>query len=84
MYNNTRDDHDVERKRMTFGEYGEHHYTIYRVKNDEDAEYAFEFELHVDGEEITTATEMEEDGWSAPWLTAMRRYAKAYIQGAEQ
>ena len=44
----------------------------------------FEFELHIDGERIITATELERiAGWEHPWVDALFRYGKAYIDGME-
>jgi hypothetical protein len=45
----------------------------------------FEFELHVDGELLTTATQIERSmGYEAPWVSALFRYGKTYVRGMEE
>lgn len=43
----------------------------------------YEFELHIDGELLTTATQIEQQGWEHPWIDALFRYGKAYAHGLE-
>jgi len=62
--------------------------TEYRIVRTEDDYYTlgsgfnYEFVLVVDGEVITTAGELEQEEWDRPWIPALTRYAKAYIDGA--
>ena len=43
----------------------------------------YEFELFIDGEFLTTATQIETHGWEHPWAPALFRYGKAYVHGLE-
>lgn len=47
-------------------------------------EMSYEFELHIDGEFITTATHIEHQaGFENPWVPALFRYGRAYVNGKE-
>lgn len=41
----------------------------------------YEFELFINGEFLTTATQIEHIGWESPWVDALFRYGKAYVHG---
>jgi hypothetical protein len=48
-----------------------------------DTKMEYEFELLVDGEVETTATELEEDGYEYPWTAALFEYGEAAIDRGE-
>jgi hypothetical protein len=66
-------------------EYNGHEYEIDRVERGR----RYEFVLTVDGERVTTATELERNGHRGPeqggdnWTSQLRRYAGAFIDGKE-
>lgn len=59
-----------------------HELHVRRVRNETGGLFA-EFELRVDGELVTTASEIEEQGWEHPWVSALFRYGRAYVDGLE-
>jgi hypothetical protein len=69
-------------------EYNGHEYEVERVEQDGSG-YRYEFVLTVDGERVTTASEIEREGWNGPeeggnnWTRNLRHYAGAYIDGLE-
>ena len=63
-------------------------YNIERRESDSNAiRYDYEFHLTVDGEEVMTATALEQQGYDGPedggesWATHLERYAIAFIDG---
>jgi hypothetical protein len=69
-------------------EYNGHEYEVER-RESAGGGYAYEFFLFVDGQRVTTASELEEKGHRGPeeggdnWTSQLRRYAGAYIDGME-
>lgn len=69
-------------------EYNGHEYEVERIENTS-VGYAYEFVLTVDGQRVTTASELEAKGHRGPeeggdnWTSQLRRYAGAYIDGME-
>lgn len=45
--------------------------------------YQYEFVLFVGGEPVTTAGNIEMQGWTHPWPDALKRYAQVYCATPE-
>lgn len=48
-----------------------------------DTKMEYEFELLVDGEVETTATEIEKEGYEFPWTAALFEYGEAAVSRGE-
>lgn len=62
-------------------EYYGHDCRIERVE-DSASPYTYEFKAYVDGELVTTATELENKGYTNPWIPTLEDYIKEeYLEG---
>lgn len=66
-----------------------HEFEIERRETDSQGGFAYELVLVVDGEDVTTASELEAEGWQGPesdgpnWTQQLTRFAYGYIAGLE-
>lgn len=73
---------EVERETLVDREYRGVNYEIVRTNEDTHTSgFEYEFLLYVEGEKVTTASELETRGYTNPWIGALETYVNAYIDG---
>lgn len=65
-------------------EYRDHELQVRRVDAESagySSTYDYEIELLVDGSIVMTASQLEDRDWEMPWVPALYRYGRAYVDG---